>query len=1466
MKLIERAGKDVIALLLLAVMLIGLAPAAFAAGEGSFCLFVATTSQTIIAPTRIDYTAGQTIQEALDASGYSFVRHGTFIDLIEGMEGSYEIVYDGGGYDLSQPASDITALIISENQTAAEEHLELLRYMVQYNEMTNHVQNYQPAKTAYSSALNALQIGNAAVAVERLNQLQESVASYEELLGGTKYPVVVTASQNGAALTNPVLTLTDTYGNVTTVTGTTAEVVAGTYTVSVSDGNWNRAERTVSVSGRTPLSFDLPYGEWFGEISLIDQSTREVYEKDQNASAHTLTVQVPDTAGLTNPIVNAAPGSGLPSTDAKLYGVYTGTNGTDYGNTAKAWASYAASLPYLFAQGMGERTFPLEARYTSDDGATQIQSYTVILERVPTLKSLAVVEENTTLPLTFDPMTNSYTVASTASAVTITAEAFDSSYTVSGAETVSLDGDTTKTITVGYGSRSNSYTVNIQKKTAVNVTLSVPSGTTAAVYNSADSEIKSVSGVYHLVPGEEYYYIATKDTYYHTREPFTAASGLTVSVVEPEAANRLSDFAIYNSNNATTRKAYMLDEAFSDINHSLACTVPDAVSALYAQATPASGYTVQILYNKQTANTSTNGTPNTVTIGNAVGATSTNVLAGCLIAGGFSQNLTVQVFKEDNTVTQYQDYTLLLRRSEHLRSLALSEGTAPLTLLNSDGAATRFDRDTTAYTVSVDRGVTVLTLNASFINEGAATPACGGYYALVNGQRYETVSNLEIPLDQQQDSEAVTIQVCHADGNAVNTTYTVTLKKTDPVSVTFNSTPASATVFVTNNTTGKRITGEENTFALIPGQAYTYTVTAVGYMGQQVTDYTVPESAATVTVELEQAAENTGLPDYGAFWGTSRFDHYNNAVVNVKTPTTAENAALYWATKVGDGYSSDACGCPIIVDDYLYTYAGTKIYKIDTVSGEVLATGTMDHASSFAINTPTYADGMLFVGEANGTIQAFNADTLQSLWIYHDALFGQPDCPIVYHNGYIYTGFWNGDSAQANYICLSVTDEDPFSPVEEKLPTWTYTSPGGFYWAGAYVTDNYLLLCTDDGSIGYTTGYAKILSLSPQTGELLDGYTMTAPGDLRSGVTFAPDGSGGGRGYFTSKGGYFYRVDVNGDGTFIPGSLKGLRLTNYTSEASNPAMSVSTPTVYNGRAYVGVSGTSQFGQYSGHSITVIDLNNWSIAYTVRTQGYPQTSGLLTTSYEEETGSVNVYFFDNYTPGKLRMITDHPGQTAAAPTTVESYTSGGKTTDYTTGYVLFTPHGDQAQYCICSPIVDAYGTIYFKNDSAYMMALGSTITKLEITTQPDKTTYAVGEMFDATGMVVTATYSNGMTRDVTKYLEWSEAALTEKDTQFQIYFPYMMYHDENGVTGANVEEPFAVVELHFAQQEILYGDVNGDGKINTKDVILLRQYIAKYDVDSIDLSAADVNGDGKINTKDVILLRQYIAKYDVILGP
>lgn len=139
--------------------------------------------------------------------------------------------------------------------------------------------------------------------------------------------------------------------------------------------------------------------------------------------------------------------------------------------------------------------------------------------------------------------------------------------------------------------------------------------------------------------------------------------------------------------------------------------------------------------------------------------------------------------------------------------------------------------------------------------------------------------------------------------------------------------------------------------------------------------------------------------------------------------------------------------------------------------------------------------GMLFVGLSDGGVQAFDADTLKSLWIYRDSLGGQPNCPIYYHNGYIYTGFWQGEKENANFVCLSVTDEDPTRGDEEKLPTWQYRSLGGFYWAGAYVADNYVLIPTDDGDSGYTSGYASPFSRStpePASSSARSGFRIRA--------------------------------------------------------------------------------------------------------------------------------------------------------------------------------------------------------------------------------------------------------------------------------------------------------------------------------------------------------------------------------------
>ena len=388
-------------------------------------------------------------------------------------------------------------------------------------------------------------------------------------------------------------------------------------------------------------------------------------------------------------------------------------------------------------------------------------------------------------------------------------------------------------------------------------------------------------------------------------------------------------------------------------------------------------------------------------------------------------------------------------------------------------------------------------------------------------------------------------------------------------------------------------------------------------------------------------------------------------------------------------------------------------------------------------------------------------------------------------------------------------------------------------------------MTSDDGAPGYTTGYAQLFSFDPLTGRVLDSMTLPRKGDARSSVVYDTATNAY---YFTTKGGQFYQFKMNEDGSFTENSLRYIDLYNYSDDPANPAMSTCSPVVYNGRAYVGVSGTSQFGAYSGHNITVLDLRNWCIAYSVRTQGYPQTSGLLTTAYNEGSGEAYVYFFDNYTPGKLRMLADRPGMTEAELYVTETDYAGGSETNYDTAYVLFTPVGDQAQYAICSPITDEYGVIYFKNDSGYLMALSPTIEKLEITAQPDKTEYNKGDRFDPTGMQVIAHYSNGLERDVTDYVSWEDRALSGEDEEWEILFEHMLYQDCEGKPGISCVAPAATVKLTVSTLD--RGDVDGDGDVDRDDAALLLRYlIGEAELEGGAQRAGDMDENGELTAAD-----------------
>lgn len=74
----------------------------------------------------------------------------------------------------------------------------------------------------------------------------------------------------------------------------------------------------------------------------------------------------------------------------------------------------------------------------------------------------------------------------------------------------------------------------------------------------------------------------------------------------------------------------------------------------------------------------------------------------------------------------------------------------------------------------------------------------------------------------------------------------------------------------------------------------------------------------------------------------------------------------------------------------------------------------------------------------------------------------------------------------------------------------------------------------------------------------------------------------------------------------------------------------------------------------------------------------------------------------------------------------------------------------------------------------------------------------------------------------------------------------------------------------AADAVLWGDTNGDGTVDSKDLSLLRKYMASMDYTAgtspVAVSkGADANGDGTIDSKDLSLLRRYFASYDYASG-
>ena len=1443
-------GNRLLSVLLTFLMLLSLLPsAALAADTQQIALMAVTQNGFLIEPEYVTYHSGDTVKDVLKKSGHTFsgIDSG-YITAVDGTTDNFSIHYDEDGYKLDQSADGLTAIWFTTNsdQSHGANLQKLAANMAVYNTATNGLRDYKAAQEAYDAAVKGFYAATDTKAKTLNDALFSAIDKHAKFLEGKTTPLTISATMGGEAITPGEAVFTSEFGTVVTVKNTnTVDLIPATYTFDLSDGEFRHVRGTLEVKEGTTLTAQLPAGQWIKSVGIgIDNYWKTYGEMPkQDVTAAEGTYLIPDHA-YNSLYPNFEPGDGVDTTNIRVYKA-----GDPNGNKARGWESKAVALTdSVESNSLKNADVVCEARLK---GGTyeQYQTYTLHLIRTPSLSDLAAADSVSGLTLnpTYDRATDTYNVVTSQDQVKITPTALCSgtAITVAGKSTQSgspvtvnladCEQDSGKKylipVVLTANGQSVTYTVKVQKQATVSVTLNHEEGLDVKVYSQTGDYIAPTSStgtadIYTLTLGLGYTYLATKDVYYHAECAFQAVPNRSYDVPTPVTEDWLTGLSARTGNNAPLCD---MSPTFTEGTHEYTFTVESNSSIFQLKRVRADSSYKTTFYAAYHRNTAWPDRTIEKALTTSDTSYTTTALNNFMAVGGYGNTARLKVAqsKTVNGATLYQDYFIHVNRTMTLDSLSAKDQNDVVIPLNQGGDTTKatFTKLVYDYTADVSEKASELRLTLRPLSsyrmdaDMTVTVACGDWSQSITYDKDHSPAvrqTVAVPLKAgSAAAETITITVSHKETGSIAGTYTIKVNKQAPIETTITTTPGDATVFLTSDVTGDRILpGDKGIYTLDSGSSYTVVVTRYGYVGQKKT-FTAGEANKTVQIKLEKAPDST-LKDIElpTDWPLFRKNDENNGVVDVRTPITAEDTVLVWANKLGEGYSGSAVGSPIIVGGYLYTYSGTTIMKVDKETGLIVKTGTMVGGSSFAINCATYAEGMIFIGLANGRVQAFNAETLESLWVYRDALGGQPNCPIAYADGYIYTGFWNSEIKQANFACLSVTDEDATKTNEAKLPTWTYTH-NGFYWAGAYVNSDFVLVTTDDGAEGYVTGRGSILSLNPKTGKLIDSLQATNVGDLRSSVCYDEETEAY---YFTSKGGDLYQVKVNADGTFTKGSLRRLHLDNGADSASAPPMSTSTPVIANGRAYIGVSGTSQFTAYSGHNITVVDLSTFSIAYSVPTMGYPQTSGLLTTAYQNGDGYNYVYFFDNFTPGKLRVIRDMPGMTEVDHdyTTMETYSKDGEEHTIETAYVLFTPNGAQAQYAICSPVVDEEGNIYFKNDSAQLMRLSSRITELEVTQQPDRTTYSKDDTFDATGLKVTAHYANGATKDVSDYLKYTTDPLTTDDTEITINInleqmvkdklenlpenlknqtaKWQQYQDKDGKAGVEWEMPTTTVTI------------------------------------------------------------------------
>ena len=499
--------------------------------------------------------------------------------------------------------------------------------------------------------------------------------------------------------------------------------------------------------------------------------------------------------------------------------------------------------------------------------------------------------------------------------------------------------------------------------------------------------------------------------------------------------------------------------------------------------------------------------------------------------------------------------------------------------------------------------------------------------------------------------------------------YTLTIYVDQVCYLTVSLDPADA-VFTVYDESNVQIDPKDGRYELLTGSTYTYTVSASGYQTQS-GSFTI-EGDEEKSFQLEKSI-STELEELDAEWGGYWKNEDNQNVVDAAAPVSLANTEVQWKQKYGSNADySNSVSDGILVEQYICCFQGNLLMYLDKATGEIVKSVTMAAQGNSSFTKPLYAAGMIFVPLNDGRVQAFNAVSLESMWIYVDTVGGNAATALRYDSGYLYAGFADG-----NLVCLSVDDEDPEKTNEKKSAVWRKYDSGGYYRTGVYTGETYLYACGRSGAV---------YCLDKRTGETIQKLALPAEtGAPSTAVCYSA-----GQIYFATEKGYLCSWAVGEDGKLEPDKAEILNLGGII---------YGTPLVYQGRVYVGSATVDSYGvvlaPYYINVVEVRDDGSLSLAYRMEIPGCPKGTPTLTTAYESREGCVYVYFTTDTSNGSIYLVKDGAG-----------YTGPGA------GSGLLYQQNEVSGNGGGSILVDSSGYLYLRYESAWLYALKPTDLYLE----------------------------------------------------------------------------------------------------------------------------------------------------------